>query len=319
MDPGASRVSLETMIARTAILSVDAIVPLYNEPLESILVTVGGLNSQTHGIRRIILVDDGSTVPVDYSVVVAASRTPVEVLRLENNSGISVAKNRGARNSDANYFLFVNSGIELLPEWTKRTVDFLANRPDVGLTCGRISSKENTLRSLWNKEYLGNRQTEIDQTHEITWAVGHAVVIPSRCLWQICGWNEQLKRADEDGDLSHRLRELGLKIYQVEGALGVNHEHHTVRSLAAKSIRNAAWSLDPQFDGDGFLRALCFWPALADFTKLCLKRMARNLIKRRWHLLAIDVAVAGCGVSLILRSARQKEGYSVQQQEARQY
>ena len=197
--------------ARQNMNVVDCIVPLYNEPVESVLLTVEGLNSQTYKIRRIILVDDGSAHPPDYDAIVSASRIPVQVLRLTVNSGISAARNHAARNSDAAFFLFINCGIELLPEWTERTVRFLENCPEVGLTCGRISSTENSLRSLWHKQHLDSRQVWIDQTHEITWAVGHAVVMPAKCLWRVGGWNEQLKRADEDGTLSHDLRNVGLE------------------------------------------------------------------------------------------------------------
>ena len=283
--------------------SIDAIVPLYNESLQSILITLDSLNAQTYRIGQIILVDDASTCPPNYDAAVRASSIPVRILRLQSNVGISAARNQGAHHSQADYFLFVDCEIELFPLWVETTVNFLATRSEVGLACGSVSSKETTLCARWRKQFFGNKETWMDWTHEISWTPAQAVLVPSRCLWQVGGWNELLKRAAEDGDLCQRLRRAGLKIYQVKGALGVRHEHYTIRGLAAKSIRGIGWSLDPAFPGDAYVRPLRFLPALADFLKLSLVRIAHNVLKLRWALLPIDISVACCGVCLTVQSA----------------
>ena len=59
--------------------TVEAITRVYNETVDSILVTVASLNSQGHPIEYILLVDDGSTDPPDFDVVAEASRIPVSV------------------------------------------------------------------------------------------------------------------------------------------------------------------------------------------------------------------------------------------------
>jgi GT2 family glycosyltransferase len=283
--------------------SVDAIVPVYNEPLHSILITLNSLNAQTYRIGQIFLVDDASTCPPDYDAAVRDSRIPVQILRLQSNVGISAARNHGGRSSNADFFLFVDCEIELCPSWTTTVVNFVANHPEVGLACGSSSSKEDTLCARWRKRFFGNKETWIDQTHEISWSPAQAVLVGSRCLWQVGGWNERLKRAAEDGDFCHRLRQRGFKIYQVEGARGIRHEHYTVNSLAAKSIRGLGWSLDPGFPGDAFVRPLRFLPALGDFVKLSMFRMARNVLRLRWTLLPVDIGVICCGVCLIIQGA----------------
>jgi glycosyltransferase involved in cell wall biosynthesis len=283
--------------------SVDAVVPLYNESLQSILITLNSLNAQTYRIDQIIFVDDASTCPPDYDAAARASRIPVRILRFQSNVGISAARNHGARNSNADFLLFVDSEIELFPLWTTKVVNFLANHQEVGLACGSIASREATLCARWRKQFFGNKETWIDQTHEISWTPAQAVLVQSRYLWQVGGWDERLKRAAEDGDFCQRLRQAGLKIYQVEGALGVRHEHFTVHVLAAKSIRGLGWSLDPEFPGDAFVRPLRFLPALSDFLKLSVFRMARNVLRFRWALLPVDLGVICCGVCLTIHGA----------------
>jgi GT2 family glycosyltransferase len=286
--------------------SIDAIVPLYNESLQSILITLNSLNAQTCGIGQVIFVDDASTRPPDYDAAARASRIPARILRFQSNVGISAARNQGAHNSRADFLLFVNCEVELCPQWTERVVNFLAGRPDVGLACGQISRKERTLCARWRTQFFGNKQTWTDATQEIDWALGYAVLIPRTYLWRVGGWNEQLMRAAEDGDMSRRLREAGLRIYQVKGAHSTCHERNTIRVLASKSIRNAGWSLDAGFSGDAFLRPLRFLPALSSFLKLSMDRMARNILRLRWTLLPIDIAVICCGLFLTTQAAWRK-------------
>ena len=284
-----------------SIQSVDAIIPVYNEKLNLILVTVKSLNSQTHKINRIFLVDDGSSWPTDFAYIVATSRIPVQVLRLSCNLGISAARNYGMRQSDANLLLFVNSGIELCPEWTEKTASFLAAHADAGLASGQVSTIQTGLCATWRKWFLENRETWTDQTREIPWALGHAVIIAARNLWQLGGWNEQMRRAAEDFDLSQRLRARGLKIYQVRGAIGFCHDHYTIPVLAAKAIRNCGWSLDHSYPGDASLRRLEFFATVRNFVVVCLIRLRENVKKLRLALVPIDLCIMVYGLYLIVQ------------------
>ena len=281
--------------------TVEAIIPVYNEAVDSILVTVASLNSQRYRIDRILLVDDGSTHPPDFDLVARSSRIPVSVLRMSRNAGISAARNYAARHAKADFLLFVNSDIELFPDWVEKTVNFLADHPDIGLASGQVSSDQKGLTANWRKWFLDNRETWVDQTHEIRWVWGHAVIIATSHLWQVGGWNESMKRAYEDVDLSHRLRSLGLKTYQVQGALGVCHDPYSIPDLAAKTIRNWGWSLDPSYSGDASLRAFNMLAILKHFLVMSFVRMGDNLRGLRLTLIPIDLAVVCCGLCLIFK------------------
>jgi GT2 family glycosyltransferase len=286
--------------------SVEAVIPVYNETVDSILVTTTSINSQGYPINRILLVDDGSTHPPNFDAVIGASQIPVFVLRKSSNAGISAARNYAARHSNADFLLFVNSDIELLPDWVEKTVNFLTRHPDAGLASGQVSSFQKGLTAEWRKWFLDNRDTWIDQTHEIDWAWGHALIIATRHLWQVGGWNEALRRAFEDVDLSQRLWRLGLKTYQVQGAIGICHELYSIRDLAAKTIRNWGWSLDPAYPGDPSLKPLEFFRALKHFLVMSSARTRENLRAQRLTLVPIDLAVTCCGVGLIFQCGIRK-------------
>ena len=286
--------------------TVEAIIPVYNETVDSILVTTTSINSQGYPIDRILLVDDGSTHPPNFDAVIGASRIPVFVLRKSPNAGISAARNYAARHSNADLLLFVNSDIELSPDWVEKTVNFLTHHPDAGLASGQVSSLQTGLTAHWRKWFLDNRDTWIDQTHEIHWAWGHALIVANRHLWQAGGWNEALRRAFEDVDLSQRLRRLGLKTYQVRGVLSVCHQQYAIRDLAAKTIRNWGWSLDPSYPGDPSLRPLRFFETLKHFLIMSLERTVENLRAERLMLLPIDLAVLCWGVGLIFHCSFRK-------------
>jgi glycosyltransferase involved in cell wall biosynthesis len=166
-----------------ALLPLDAVIPVFNEPTDSILVTVNALNAQTHDLQSIVLVDDASNIPPDYSLVIAQSRIPIQLIRLEVNSRISSARNHGARYCSGTFLLFVNCEVQLSPYWTERGVDFLATHREAGLACGQIFRREQTLRSHWRRQFFGNRQTWTDATQDIDWALGYAVNIFCQCRW----------------------------------------------------------------------------------------------------------------------------------------
>jgi GT2 family glycosyltransferase len=287
--------------------SVDAVIPVYNEKPNLILVTVNSLNSQTYKINRIFLVDDGSSCPTDFDYIVATSRIPVRVLRLSRNSGISAARNYGMHQSDADLLLFVNSGIELCPEWVEKTASFLAAHSEAGLASGQVSTIQNGLGAKWwQKCFIERREPWTDRTHEIPWATAHAVIIAARDLRQLGGWNEQMRRVYEDVELSQRLRATGLKIYQVRGAIGFCHDQYTIRVLAAKAIRNCGWSLDPSYPGDASLRRLEFFATLQHFVVTSFVQLIENLKRLRLVLVPIDLSIIVCGVYLIVQGNLRK-------------
>lgn len=286
--------------------TVDAIVPLYNETVEAIEVTVKSLCTQSHPIQCIWLVDDGSTKPLDFSFITRVTQPPVQILRLQHNQGISSARNQAAQRSTADLLLFVNTHIELLPRWLEKAVNFICSTDDAGVVVGRITLSQKGPYAAWRSLFLESNETSTDQSQEITFVVGHVVLVTANHLLMVGGWNEEMKRAYEDVDLSQRLRGLGLKTYQVEGAVAICHDRYTVRDLTVKSIRNWGWSVDPTYPGDGYLSPLKFPATVKHFLIMSFSRVAENLRRSRFTLIPVDLAVIACGIYLIVGGSLRK-------------
>jgi GT2 family glycosyltransferase len=93
---------------------------------------------QTIPFNRIIVVDDGSPQPVTLPEAAQASGN-VMLLRLEQNGGISVARNFGMAHSTAPFLACINT--EVLPEedWLAVCLDGLRKLPTAGAGCLRAS------------------------------------------------------------------------------------------------------------------------------------------------------------------------------------
>ena len=110
---------------------VSIVIPCYNrahflhEAIESAL-------AQTYSHREILVVDDGS--PENIAEVVAAY-PKVRYIRQEN-SGVSVARNTGLKQSRGEYLVFLDADDRLLPEALEIGVKYLLEYPDCAFAAG---------------------------------------------------------------------------------------------------------------------------------------------------------------------------------------
>jgi glycosyltransferase involved in cell wall biosynthesis len=112
---------------------VSAIIPVYNgarfvgEALESVL-------AQTVDARiEIIVIDDAST---DGSVELLRSRSDIELVRLPENSGPSVARNRGLAVAQGDYIAFLDADDLWSPGKTRIQLDWFEQRSAAGFVTG---------------------------------------------------------------------------------------------------------------------------------------------------------------------------------------
>lgn len=99
--------------------TLTAIVPVLNEP-DWIAVSLGDLDreiasSPFAGSAEILVVDDGSAVPVSEVLAGMEFSTPLRVLRLEENQGRWEARRRALPEATGDLLLFVDSRVSLEP------------------------------------------------------------------------------------------------------------------------------------------------------------------------------------------------------------
>ena len=113
---------------------VSIIIPYYMQE-KYILQTVASAKRQTYPNVEIIVVDDGSPVPIPATL---EHSDGVRVFRTENH-GCPSARNFGFRQSTGDYLLFLDGDDLLRPDAIEVHLRALARRPQAGLSFGPVS------------------------------------------------------------------------------------------------------------------------------------------------------------------------------------
>lgn len=98
-------------------LLVSIIIPTYNRPerLRTCLESLAKLNFPTSQFE-IVVVDDGSSEPLDDVVKVYTEQLTIHLLR-QNNAGPATARNTGASQAKGKYLVFTDDDCQVNPNW----------------------------------------------------------------------------------------------------------------------------------------------------------------------------------------------------------
>lgn len=110
--------------------SVDIIIPVYNERGDALSATLLACTQQSYAVSTIFVVDDGSLVPVALPDWAKAS-SQIVLLRLEQNQGISAARNAAIARSTSPLLACVNSEVLPDPDWVVTCADYLLHHPQL--------------------------------------------------------------------------------------------------------------------------------------------------------------------------------------------
>ncbi len=125
-------------------LSLDIIIPIYNPGrfLERCLQSV--LNQTYKGKFRLILVDDGSTEPVEEIIEATigkkSGKKSIEwvYIKLPENSGAAYARNIGIKHAKADLIFFLDADDEMLPKRLALSVAIFKKCPELIMVCGNF-------------------------------------------------------------------------------------------------------------------------------------------------------------------------------------
>lgn len=178
---------------------------------------------------KVIVADNAST---DESEKVVKELFPsVRWIRLEQNFGFADGYNKALAQVEADYFVLLNSDVEVTPDWLTPLMDYMDRHPEVAACQPKLLSYHH--RNTF--EYAGACGGFIDRygypfcrgrifdsveqdCHQydepctVFWATGAALLIRSAVYWEVGGLDGRFFAHMEEVDLCWRLKSRGYEI-----------------------------------------------------------------------------------------------------------
>lgn len=197
--------------------------------LPPLLDSVQGLDAQ------VVVADNCSH---DGSAALVAEKFPdVRLIRLEHNFGFTGGYNRALVQIDAEYFLLLNSDIEVSKGWLEPLVDWMDSHPDCGVCGPKLHSWYHRERfeyagaaGGWLDRFgypfcrgriLSNIEKDTgqyDEPVECFWATGACMMVRSALYHHLGGLDELFFAHMEEIDFCWRAKLLGYQVWCVPAA-----------------------------------------------------------------------------------------------------
>ena len=181
---------------------------------------------------EIIVADNAST---DDSLSFLKKNYPqLQVIRMSKNYGFAGGYNQCLKHVEADYYVLLNSDIEVTPDWIQAIIEQMEADPKIGACQPKIISYQNKNHF----EYAGaaggwidgmgipfckgrifdvvEKDTgQYDQVEEIFWASGAAFFIRSKLFHSLEGFDADFFAHVEEIDLCWRIKRAGYKVLSV--------------------------------------------------------------------------------------------------------
>jgi glycosyltransferase involved in cell wall biosynthesis len=220
---------------------VSVIIPCYNqahflaEAIESVL-------AQTYPHFEILVIDDGSS---DDSSQVASHFERVRCIRQENH-GLSLTRNRGAKESNGAYLLFLDADDRLLPNCLELGAKYLGEHPEIGFVaghCRHIAQDGSPLPTPPQRAVEKDYYIELLRDNYI-WPPA-AVIFRRNAFESVGGFNPSLS-GSADYDIFLRIA-AAFPIYFYDQVVAEYRQHNTnMSSNAALMLRESVFVLQFQ-------------------------------------------------------------------------
>ncbi|MBU9763659.1 mycofactocin system glycosyltransferase [Mycobacterium sp. TNTM28] len=192
---------------------------------------VSGLHRLIAALRglRVIVVDDGSAVPVAQSEF-AGMHCDVQVLRHLRSNGPAAARNTGLAACETDFVAFLDSDVVPRRGWLEALLGHFCD-PAVALVAPRIvglHTADNVVaryEAVRSSLDLGVREAPVVPYGPVSYVPSAAIICRRSALAAVGGFDETM-RSGEDVDLCWRLVESGARLRYEPIAL-VAHDHRT--------------------------------------------------------------------------------------------
>jgi GT2 family glycosyltransferase len=211
---------------------VDAIICMYNEEVEKINFTLNGCLSQTYLFNKIFLVDNGSTIKFDKSLLL--TNEEIQYIELPANKGISGARNAALKLSNAEFIACLNIDVVLDKNWLQQGLSALEEDKNAGCVFGEIIPDKDSLLSKWRMRF---HEIQFNKLLKYThFAPGHAVLFRKKAMDEVDGYNESLRLVMEDSDICERIKIKGYETLYSPVMLSTSFQSNDIELLSKKHI-----------------------------------------------------------------------------------
>lgn len=258
----------------------DFVVIAFNEQPSALKATLAACAAQDYPISKIIVVDDGSVVPVSIAPEKDKCNT-FQLIRLEPNKGISAARNAGIVESATAILACVNSEVLPAADWLSTCARYLCQNPKVGACYTKtLPVRPRRLLTRWRMRFQEPSSPEF--SGPASYATGHAVLFRRDAIDAAGGYDVRLRKHHEDSDICKRLWGLGWETHYVVGSYCISIQRDSLVKLAKKQLRDSGWYSPEESSLPHLYINLTKWTSV---------RVARNLAKVRIAFLPVDFAL----------------------------
>ncbi|MDR1584217.1 MAG: glycosyltransferase family 2 protein [Prevotellaceae bacterium] len=185
---------------------------------------------------KLVVADNAST---DSSVEWVKANCPqVELILLDKNYGFADGYNKSLEQIDAEYYVLLNSDIEITENWLSPLLNYMDNNPDVAACAPKLRSFNNPeffeyagacggFIDKYGYTFCRGRildsveedKGQYDDIMHVFWATGAALMIRSGLFHQAGGLDGSFFAHMEEIDLCWRLQLMGYKVANVPASV----------------------------------------------------------------------------------------------------
>jgi len=222
-------------------MRISIVVPVYNN-VRDLQECLSAFKSSCFPDFEVIVVDDGSTDGLSS----VAAREGVRVLRLNKNSGVSAARNYGARHAQGDILFFVDADVVVAPGAVHRVAKAFKDHPDVAAVFGSYDARPRAEGVVSQYRNLLHHFVHQNGNSEASTFWGGCGAIRRSMFVEIGGFDEKRFRGPsiEDIDLGYRLKQAGYRILLDKSLQGTHLKRWNLLSVVRTDItcRAIPWS-----------------------------------------------------------------------------
>lgn len=186
--------------------------------------------SSTYVNFEVVIADNGSS---DDSIAFLSQKYPsLSLIRFSENHGFAKGYNEALKQINADYYVLLNSDVEIEPAWLEPMVELLDSNKNIAACQPKILSFHNKkmfdyagAAGGWLDKYgypfakgrifdvIEEDKGQYDQQEPIFWASGASLFIRSVIFHEMKGFDEYFFAHQEEIDLCWRIQLAGYKIY----------------------------------------------------------------------------------------------------------